>query len=579
MIAAALQSLRWSLSLGAKIGRVVPWLTGLLVIVALISQIAMLLASFLPLKVVILLGSEGMPSYLPSSLKALGKDALIGMFSMVTVGFYVLHLMAEKLVTIVTGRATVVLLKRSHKLVLFERQDEVAAGAYQRFSRALAGGMFVALAISGLVWIYLEMAMVILGYLFTCLVFFWGGSSVSASFRQRLEEKLAPTLNLAAGVGFFVSFGFLVLDFILLSPPAVIPAIVSLLLTRMIMLKVSSGIVDISSLSRQRSKLDALFFHGKVFLPQGNERDNGVWSMIQPEERGGWIEAIFREHVQDWCGLERVEWYQSGVPNVAALTVWDHEGRSYLLKLFDQARRGLALHEATLTGERVVGLPAPELIANTQVRQFQCLVYELPVGRKPDRDETKRLMESVRGRVLWAEPAASLVLQYTRSKPMLWQRLDEQIVERLGVCASSDQERLLAKRLSSQLYALQEHLRQLPLVLINPDINVSSIYLTDSDTLLLNWGRWAIDPVGSGWRDGEKPIAQLSDYLNKAAEHRPSLKSVASESAELSALTFSFEAKCSRQLFSEAFELLPGILDRLELVLGQAVGDALGASQ
>jgi hypothetical protein len=42
----------------------------------LISQISTLLAFFLPLKVVILLGSDRMPRYIPEALAALGHDAL-----------------------------------------------------------------------------------------------------------------------------------------------------------------------------------------------------------------------------------------------------------------------------------------------------------------------------------------------------------------------------------------------------------------------------------------------------------------------------------------------------------------------
>jgi len=183
-----LQSLRWSISLGAKIGRVVPWLTIGVVVIALISQIAMLLASFLPLKVVILLGSEGIPHYLPSALHALGKDTLIGVLSLVTVAFYITHLAAEKLVTLVTERAVVVLLKSSHKLVLFERQDEVAGTAYQRFSRALAGGVFSIVAIVGLSWAYVDMALVIVGYISFCTMAILAGQRVSQPFRQLLEE-------------------------------------------------------------------------------------------------------------------------------------------------------------------------------------------------------------------------------------------------------------------------------------------------------------------------------------------------------------------------------------------------------
>jgi hypothetical protein len=370
-----------------------------------------------------------------------------------------------------------------------------------------------------------------------------------------------------------------VLDFILFSPPGVIPAIVALLLSRMIMQKASATVLDIYSLNRQRTKLDALFFHGKVFLPQLNDVDRGVWAMLQPEVRATWIDALGKEFIDDWQGAVNIEWFQSGLPNVMDLMVQESAGRRYLVKLFDHGRQGFAIHEATLTGEPIGHLPAPECIANTRVREFQCLIYNLPEGRRPELLETKQCVDPVSGNLMAVEPPDSLVKQYSRSRPMLWQRLDSRLVERVFVCSGSEYHRELASKLSSRLVELHDHLREMPLVLVNPDINASSLYLVENEPLLLNWGRWSIDPVGSGWRDREKPFAQLASYFEAAALKRPSLKKISAESAELAALTFAFEAKCSRQLFSDAFELLPGILDRLDYLRSQATpASGLGAA-
>lgn len=68
--------LRWSLSLGAKFSRVVPFLTLAIVILTLVAQIASLLSFFLPLKMIILLGSEGMPRYFPAAFAQLDRDGI-----------------------------------------------------------------------------------------------------------------------------------------------------------------------------------------------------------------------------------------------------------------------------------------------------------------------------------------------------------------------------------------------------------------------------------------------------------------------------------------------------------------------
>lgn len=578
MIGEVWRALRWNISLGAKIVRVVPWLTLLLVWVALVSQIAMLLASFLPLKVVILLGSENIPSYLPNPLKALGRDLLIGLFSSVTVGFYILHLLAEKLVEHTTKRATTALLLRSHKLVLFERQDEVAGSAYQRFSRALAGGVFIALAFLGMTIVYPKMAIVIVGYLIACICVCWVLGTYNSDFRNRLDAKLGPTLNLFAGTGFFASFGFMVVDFIFLSPPGVISAIVSLLLTRMIMLKIVSGTSDLASLYSQQSKLDALFFHGKVLVPKASKAEQGIWSLIQPEMLPEWLEPLLKEHVQSWQGRGSIKRIQSGLPNVIYFLVQGQCNRYFLVKLFDSSRRSLSLHEATLTIESLQGLPAPLLVANTQVEEYQCLIYQLNDGRQPQREEAKLMQEKILGGLLSVLPPAQLALRYARSRPMLWQRLGESHVKGLALFAEQAGLSIVVNQFFEKCDLLREHLRDLPLVVVNPDINLSSIFISAKDTLLLNWGRWSLDPVGSGWRDGPKQLEQLKVYFERAAEMRADLGDVLVESVELAALTHAFEAKCARQLYSEAIDLLPGLLDRLEAVSNPQPRPVLGAS-
>jgi len=57
-----LSALRWFFSVGLKVFHVVPWATSLGVVCTLVSQVASLLAALLPLKVIILLGSERIPS-------------------------------------------------------------------------------------------------------------------------------------------------------------------------------------------------------------------------------------------------------------------------------------------------------------------------------------------------------------------------------------------------------------------------------------------------------------------------------------------------------------------------------------
>ncbi|UYG06025.1 hypothetical protein [Halomonas sp. M4R1S46] len=567
MLSTVISSLRWNGSLGAKFFRVVPLPTLLIVLLTLVSQIATLLASFLPLKVVILLGSESVPRYFPASFAKLDHDVLVVLLSLSTVGFFLLYLAVERLIAWTTGKSAQRLLAKSHKMVLFENQDELAASSYHRYSRALASGVFIALAMLGLAWFYPYMALVMAGYAAIVLLVLGGIHAISPAFRERLELRLVPTLNLVGGVGFFVAFGYLVADFIFWNPPGVIIAIVSLLLSRQLMNRATGMIGDLSSLRRQRAKLDALFFHGKVLLPQNARPEKTLWPLLQPHARLEWVRLVLDELVATASEPPVCYWRQSGVPNVAGLDV-QYGGKRYLVKLFDANRSSLALHEATLMGESLKDLPAPAWVGTTQVQKFHCLVYELPEGGAPEPREVKSLVEKMRTEMMAISPSPGILHRYQRSRPMLWQRLDASVLERLSIAVSSSKQQRDLESLLDHLPRLYSVLQSLPVVLFNPELNQDTIWVPARGTrpLMLSWGRWSLEPLGAGWPERPELLECLPEALLDAANLRSSLAKVAPAHAQLASLTFALERECNKQRYVQALELLPPILERLETI-------------
>lgn len=568
MIGSMLQTLRWGLSLGKKFALVVPFQTLCVVFLTLLSQMAALLATFLPLKVVILLGSEGIPRYFPESWAVLDRDFLIAWLCLGTLGVYLLHLLAERLIQVMTGWGARRLLQRSHKMVLFENQDELARDAYQRFSRALAAGVFVVLALAGLAVFYPAMVLVLTGYLSLMALVFWGLFTTSEAFRQSLESRLPATLNLGTGIGFFVGFGYLVADFLLWSPPNVIIGIVALLLSRQVMQKVSGLVGDLSSLQRNRVKLDALFFHGKVFMPALPHEQSGLWALLEPSARDAWVSEVLTEFTNWQGGPVIANWYQLGVPNMAALLIESDSG-NYLIKLFAANRTAIARHEATVLAEPLLGLPAICFLGATQVQGLHCLVFEWLDYRSVDQQAAKRLQVAALSELMKSKPSVDLLQRYQRSRPMLWQRFRPQMLNRLKLAANNDDEKLNCARLTEQLPVLAAELQVMPVCIHTMDVGQYDLCMPvdGSSPRLLNWSRWSLEPIGAGWPTKPKLFDQLNEALALAKAKRPDLAAVTLAQAELAALSFALEVCCQRQRFSEALALVPALLERLEAVV------------
>ena len=562
MMASVAQTLRWTVSLGAKFARVVPIQTSTIVCMTLVSQISSLLAFFLPLKVIILLGSERVPRYFPERLAALDWELLIGSLCLGTLGFYLLHLLAEQLIRSITTRASQRLLLRSHKMALFDNQDEVARDAYLRFSRALASGVFIAFALLGLGYFYPMMALVLFGYILLAWAVVGSLHALSQRFRQKLERSLSSVLAIAAGLGFFFAFGYLVSDFILWTPPGVIVGIVALLLSRQLMQRMAGMVGDLVNLRRQQSKLDALFFHGKVLLPSPSHEKGEFLRLLDPMRRQDWVQSLLRE-LTAWRGGDLdIRWQQTGVANVAGLTV-KSGGERYLIKLYDSNRRTLALHESMLASEALADLPALRLCGVTKVAGLHCLLYEQPEGALVSMLAGRRYRRQLLASLMLVQPSSALMLRYKRSRPSLWQRLRADNLQRMRIAVVDTPQQQQLDSFLAALPKLIELLRRLPVWIFTPDTGFANIYqCTTSGAVLLNWGRWSMEPIGAGW-----PILRLGDLaelLTQAQSVRPELQGLETWQLELAALCSAIEAGCNTQRYSDAIALLSAVLERLD---------------
>src|SRR5690554_4218870 len=110
---------RWSLAVTRKLVSLTffPTLAG--VLLTFISQFSRLLAFFLPLKVIVLIGSSGIPRYFPSSWAAFDRETLVVALSFSAVAFYVVYLLADHLVAVFSNREADEVILSARKMALF----------------------------------------------------------------------------------------------------------------------------------------------------------------------------------------------------------------------------------------------------------------------------------------------------------------------------------------------------------------------------------------------------------------------------------------------------------------------------
>ncbi|MDR5907498.1 hypothetical protein [Franzmannia qiaohouensis] len=557
------RALRWSVTLSRKFMRVVPWLTLLAVVSSVLSQFFMLAGFLLPLKVVLLLGSETVPVYFPSVFQDVGRDGLVVFLSIASVCFYLTHLLTGKIVDISATSACKKLLNRSKKLAIFENQQEIASKGYARYSQNLATVGFVSLCLMVMAWFYPDIAIFIAIYITLCVLLVCIVASYSNSFHTKLSRELSSVSRLLGSLGFLLSFAYIVLNHLLGSPPGILVSVISLLLARQTFGRLATFAKDIQGLYGQKSQLRALFFHGHTFSQKPISRNQGFWPLVVPEARDAWIAEMLAEIVGSENFESDTQWFDIGLPDIVCyhVKVVTGDGRfEYVMKLFNSNRSAWAKHEATLLSSQR-SLPSVPIIKLDLVKGVHCHIYDVTGLKRCGKKETIDQLVKFRTRLMSTTPQSDMVSLYARSHPMLWQRLDQQSIIRmrdlLDRLADSDAVEQFLIRLND----IKETLRFLPLALIAHDIRPGMLWKSDNgDCFLINWTRWSIEPIGA-----KLPVSVLyepsfTEIIEDIASERTDISKIESHDIRLAALISEFEQRLQRARYAEAHALVSKIL-------------------
>ncbi|NIC04155.1 hypothetical protein [Billgrantia bachuensis] len=565
----ALRHLYWSAAVLKKFFKLVPLPTLTLVALTLVSQFSRMLAFFLPLKVIILIGSTGMPRYFPDSWAAFDRDVLVIALSLATVFFYAVSLSSEKLLSIMAEKGAAGVVAGTHKLVLFTNQDEVASQAYQKLAAGLATAVLT-------IVIALLFSFIYPAFLFAALTYVLAASAFvslmgrSAEARSELQQKAATLTGLLSGIGFMLLFAFMVVDFLLWEGVGFIVAIISLLLSRQLLSRIDGVIKDAIWLSDKHLQINAIFFTGHRLeqVPE-HSRNRKFWNFLSLSESSEpllpVLEQVRGHELPD--GIEvNCHWKQSGLTDLLAFGVevkgTEDELERYLLKIFGKRHRKAAMSEADILSSASGHLlPVPELVYIGGMEGFDVHLFRLPKWCVPGGYAAPKVQIEWLAKYWQVEPDRTLVNRYQRSHPLLQHRLGMRMLERLTVVASDGDAMSALKQTKARFEDILEELNLLPLAVLNPGVPRDLCFVSETGELLqAHLGNWTLEPIGVGLPCGESWLPKLDELLAEASEKRESLQNIPLARIRLCACCSTFEQNFNKQRYADAMALLPDIL-------------------
>lgn len=564
-----LHHLHWSAAVLKKFFKLVPLPTLTLVLLTLVSQFSRMLAFFLPLKVIILIGSTGTPRYFPDSWAAFDRDFLVIGLSLATVFFYAISLSSERLLSFMAERGAAGVVAGTHKLVLFTNQDEVASQSYQKLASGLATGALTVVLALLFAFIYPTFLFAAITYVLAASIFV-ALKGRNASARSELQQKAATLTGLLSGIGFILLFAFMVVDFLLWEGVSFMVAIISLLLSRQLLNRLGGVIKDAIWLNDKRLQINAIFFTGHR-LEQGTEhsRDRNFWNFLSLNKSSEPLLPVL-EQVRGHELPDDIEvnchWKQSGLADLLVFEVEVKGGEDqlerYLLKIFGKRHRKAAMSEADiLSSASGQLLPVPELVYMGDMKGFDAHLFRLPKWCIAGCCVAPKVQVEWLAKYWQVEPDRTLVNRYQRSHPLLQHRLSLRMLERLEVVAGGGDDMTALEQTKDRFEDILEELNQLPLAVLNPGVPRDLCFVSEMGELLqLHLGNWALEPIGVGLPYGESWLPKFDELLAEALEKRKSLQDIPSARIRLCACCSAFEQNFKKQRYADAIALLPGIL-------------------
>ena len=534
-------------------------------ILGLAGRVSHVLAFLLPLKVILLAGSEGVPSYfrplIDDSQKALAVVAL----SLGAIFCYVLSLFFDGL----TKRLSVHGGERLSELpdsANAARSDETSSNLLQ-VMQLLSNLLFVMVILMVLAWIA--------PILLACVLVAMAGS---IGFLTRSRDSSAgpganpgiqdinDTLNTLAALTFFVCFGVILLPFVLSDPDAsVLVAIISFVLLRQLLNTLPKMVRDAIRLVAKRPLVNALVFRDQHLQQEENEDGRSVHRVFEREAHLARIRTALAGEIAADAELD-VCWIDSPTGNLQMFEIRARDSRSPAPRLYFETatrrgRGGIAEEvQPPLDDISMEELGAPPLVARFPAGPYECLVSKIgEIAPEPAAQATLRGDLLAR---LWSlEPPAATRAHCAVRSP-LPDRLTQSLVERVSVAVDTEEERRIFRLFEHKLPCLHSHLRRIPLYIHNRQFPPGRIYLrADGRPVLSNQGRWSLEPIGLIM----PPVptsAEIRLRLEHARQRRPSIPSwVAYEDLTLVNIAARLEAQIGRALFKQALHTMSKIIE------------------
>lgn len=542
ILTASLDFLRW---LGAVTRRLVAIdrTITLKVLLSIIStQVITVLITFVPLKVILLAGSDGVPRYFAMFVSEDTRSLWIAGLAVSIVALYGVSLLLDSATQRWSARGADTMLGLAERVPITDDETGVAESSYHRLCEAVATLIFAGVATLVGLALYpplflLILALIATEFLLTSRVAGDLRAAPTARGSRFIRERTGDLLTLLKTANFLVVVAFLLSSFLLTDGINLLIAIVVLMISRQVFNALVSLAKNAQKLTRRRGQIDTLLFTDVQLTDERSTHEHEMRSRYALPTRLERLEHLAAGHRAEASNLseedarrlatiDRSVWVDSGDRQVTTFDLFaiDSDGTSNCLfreQVYDRKRsRGLERQEHLLRHIDSDWLPGPRQVCRYTEGPFVGRLLDVRGLTAPKRKEFRQGRDQLLERLTALEVPASLERAHTNTHPALWDRVGRTVLDRMELVTDEAWTTDAHQELTEQLAPLSARLAKLPTVLVNHRCNERNALMDpNGDLKLVEWRSWSLEPAGAGF-DPQTDSSQLLLRLAAAVRHR-----------------------------------------------------------
>jgi hypothetical protein len=473
------------------------------------AKITRLLAFMLPLKVVLLAGSGGVPRYFQFFVHPDDKTAwIIGLTGAAFVCYFA-TLALEAFSTRIAHDVSSDILHEAGVVSKLSNQTEDAQSYYEKFCQISAHLLF---ALTGLLalalfntWLFTALVMLfVIQFIFSAWLVRGENDLHPSRVKAYVFEKLKNYLGILSSINFLAAFLVILVPFLITDNGNILVAIGSIIITRQMLGSLVAAVSNANSLSKNRHRIDPLVFRDFYLEEPEAKEGQTLRNYFHKKSRERRVAGVLRSIVSPETELE-VRWEDSPLGGINTFVIMDGKDKGadslfYQMQVFSLKKfHQLENEEFLFRHIPRSHLCAPEVLVRFAEGPFECQICEYGQGESVTLMEWREILPALLQQ-LWAlTPPRVLVDAYIASNPLINKRLSESLIKRLDIALDSDQEISVFEDFLQRLPEISMRLQQLPIYIHNKQLEYKNVAsLKESQRYyIMSWRNWSIEPLGS----------------------------------------------------------------------------------